>query len=507
VRDALARNPDGDEEIARAARLIALLAEEAEATEGLPLPEAADLVARRLPLLRAQPRDRRHDCVYAVDAQDARQWEKPVVLVAGLTADAFPRQFRQDSFLRDDERKELGDERDFHLPLRARREDEERYLFYVALTRAQERLVLSYPAYDEQGTPRAPSPYLEETLAHFAGYPARRIELSEQYAQARDAVRRADLLPIVADGLNHGSALAAGLHGLGAVDRDLLALPRRLELARARPAATPPGEVRLSASAINAWLRCPYLLLVRSYLGVAPARAPGLDPLLRGLIAHAALEECGRHPDADAAAIFDRIFAERTAGLRLGLSGAAERRWLRAAVLRVAARLASMPVERVELPFALPMGEATLRGRIDRVEAHPAGQLIRDFKTGRPSLNDIESGTDIQLDAYLLAVENPAGAVFERLRNADCVGLVVEELRDVAPGRGVRVVSREELAGRREQMRALVARVAAAARAGRLAVKPREPERCTRAQCDGYDLCRVARARFLEKAGRAKWPS
>ncbi|MCK6460506.1 MAG: hypothetical protein L6Q95_11495, partial [Planctomycetes bacterium] len=218
LKDALELTPDGDGDLSRAAAFFEMLGKEAEAVESLPLAEAAAQVLGRLPLLEKPPRDRRHDCVYAVDASDARQWEKPVVLVAGLTSDSFPRQVRQDLFLRDEEREAFADARGFHLPLRARREDEERYLFYVAVTRARERLVLSYPAYDEQGVPRAPSPYLED----FDRCDERRIEISEQYAQPGDALSRDDLLPIVADGLVRGDALAAALHGLGAVDRDLL---------------------------------------------------------------------------------------------------------------------------------------------------------------------------------------------------------------------------------------------------------------------------------------------
>ena len=39
---------------------------------------------------------------------------------------------------------------------------------------------------------------------------------------------------------------------------------------------------------------------------------------------------------------------------------------------------------------------------------------------------------------------------------------------------------------------------------GKLAVDPRDPEKCTRTQCDGYDLCRVPRARWLAKAARVR---
>ncbi|MHC4340240.1 MAG: hypothetical protein ACYSX0_08520, partial [Planctomycetota bacterium] len=133
VRDALLDSPDGSEEIARAHRFFVLLGREAESLRGLEKAAAVARLLRRIPLLGDSSRDRRHDCVYAVEALDARQWEKPVALVAGLGTDSFPRKVTQDLFLRDSERQAFGEERDFHLPLRKRQEDEERYLFYVAL--------------------------------------------------------------------------------------------------------------------------------------------------------------------------------------------------------------------------------------------------------------------------------------------------------------------------------------------------------------------------------------
>ncbi|MDH3590335.1 MAG: hypothetical protein OER88_00540, partial [Planctomycetota bacterium] len=150
LRDALIETPDGDEDLARAARLFAQLQAEAAALDGLPLADAKERLARRLPALRGAWPDRRHDCVYAVEALHARQWEKPVVLVAGLTADSFPRAVREDVFVRDEQRRALGEDSGLFLPLRGRREDEERYLFYVAMTRAKERIVATWAAYDEE---------------------------------------------------------------------------------------------------------------------------------------------------------------------------------------------------------------------------------------------------------------------------------------------------------------------------------------------------------------------
>jgi ATP-dependent helicase/DNAse subunit B len=500
LRDALVDEPDGSRDLAVAARVLAAVQKEAEAVADRPPGEAAQQVLRRLPQLRGAPPDRRHACVYAVDAGEARQWERAVVCVAGLTSDAFPRQHRQDLFLRDEDRRAFGEEQDLHLPLRARREDEERYLFYVALTRARERLVLSYAAFDEEGTPRAPSPYLEEMRHHFDALEPRRFPLAAQLVPAGEALVRDDLLPIVADGLGRARrddvGLAASLYDLEAVPRAELAWPRRLELARARPIEALPRDAarRLSASGINDYLRCPYLFLMRRVLRVDAPRERGLDPMLRGGIVHKALERAAREA-VDPAAIFDEVFEERTRGLALGLEDEAHRRWMRRVVVREAAELRRQPVEHVEREFHVPVGDVELFGYVDRIDRYDAGQLVRDYKTGQAPLED-----NVQLDVYLLALDDPAGAVFERLKKGDAVGYVVEGLEDAVRGR-VETVTRAQLEERREAMRRTTRDVAAAIRAGRLAVHPRDPEGCTR-QCDGYDLCRVVRARWLPKPGR-----
>ncbi len=500
LRDALILDPDGSRDLAVAARVLAAVQHEADAVADLPLAEAAQQVLRRLPELRGAPPDRRHACVYAVDATEARQWERPVVCVAGLTSDAFPRQHRQDLFLRDEDRREFREQQDLAMPLRARREDEERYLFYVALTRARERLVLSYPAFDEQGTPRAPSPYLEEMRAQFAGLEPRRFPLAAQQVPVGDALVREDLLPIVADGLGRAEihdevALAASLYDLYAVPRAELAWPRRLTLARARPIEALPRDParRLSASGINDYLRCPYLFLMRRVLRVQAAREPGLDPMLRGGIVHKALERVALDP-RDPAAIFDDVFSERTRGLALGLEGEAQRRWMRRVVVRAGAELRRQPVEHVEKEFHVPVGDVELFGYVDRIDRYEAGQLVRDYKTGA----SVQLEGNIQLDAYLLALDEPAGAVFERLKKGDAAGFVVDGLEDAVRG-NVEIVTPAQLEERRTRTRGTIATVAAAIRAGKLAVRPRDPESCTRTKCDGYDLCRVVRARWLAK--------
>jgi len=500
VAEALVHNPRGDLELARASVFFRELRKEVAAD---PDPER---LLRRIPLLSGTVKDRRHDCVYAVDASDARQWEQPVVMVAGLTCDSFPKQVRQDIFLRDDERRELAAGQGISLPLRGRREHEERYLFYVAVTRASEQLLLSYSAYDEEGTPRPPSPYVLEVQRHVSAE-VREIPLAEQYVLPDDAVGTRDLLPIVADGIHRDNRLAVALHDLGAVDRRMLAWPRRLELLRTRPIEGLPEGTgrRLSASSINSYRRCPFLYLVRSVLRVQPARAHALDPLLRGNIVHDALERCAKE-GGDCGAIFDELFAELAGNLRLGINGEYWRRWLRMVTVREAEAMATADVVEAEYQFEIDVGGVTLRGRIDRIDRLGGGVLVRDYKTGRADHQAALELEELQLDAYLLAVEhlNPVGAIYDRLKLDDVAGFALQGCG--VEGKKIIQLTREEFDARGPRTRAIVRGVSEAIGEGRLAVGPRDPETCRRGRCDGFDLCRVARGRWLAKKARRQQP-
>ena len=175
--------------------------------------------------------------------------------------------------------------------------------------------MLTYPAYSEDGTERPPSPYLEETIAALADLEPLRVPLSRIYAPPAEAVREADLLPIVADGLARAplghARVAAALYDRGAVDRAELARSRRLELLRALPIPGFPKDpaAALSASGINDFQRCPYLFFARKVLRVEPARPQALDPLMRGNIVHKVLERCALE-GGDPGKIFDEVFDE-----------------------------------------------------------------------------------------------------------------------------------------------------------------------------------------------------
>ncbi len=120
------------------------------------LHDALEQTTLRLP-------DRRLDAVTLMDAEEARFWDLPIVVVASLEEGGFPVRPREDVLLRDRDREALRSaDPALRLPMAREREARERRLFYGAVTRASSRLVLVRRAYDDKGDPKERSSYLRE---------------------------------------------------------------------------------------------------------------------------------------------------------------------------------------------------------------------------------------------------------------------------------------------------------------------------------------------------------
>ena len=104
----------------------------------------------------------------------------------------------------------------------------------------------------------------------------------------------------------------------------------------------------------------------------------------------------------------------------------------------------------VERDFTLTVGPHRVHGRIDRIDAHPAGghQLV-DYKTGRPPAGGGGGGgDDLVLRLYMLGAREawriePRGATLVHILDGDTRGvhpeasddaMVVEEVREAAEG-------------------------------------------------------------------------
>ncbi len=496
----------------------------------------------------APPADRRLEAVSLIDAREARQWEAPVVFVCSLLAGEFPANLREDIFVDDEGRREANREGGLALKERRLLQDEERYLFYVALTRARDRLYLTYPVTDGSGRESSRSLYLEEVLSGLAG------EAGEELVSRR---RLSDVLPREeeVDGARdlHDRALlglarayrpgteeetrarrAAALHDLLVGGEEPDAAYREAARKGIRFLGPPPATLRgpltggaplpaprrHSPSALEDFVQCPFLHFAKRILRLGPARPDEAARRVLGEIAHEALRLAftevaeGRPPPGPEAAgeLLGRALAGIPLPAPLGLRGDRALRELKASLARVLererARLGGSAFRpaRLEAPFGIEEDGIRIEGRIDRVDTSPAGKgLVIDYKYSRRGfdgkrLREIEEGGHLQLPIYLLALERsfglkPAGAWLYPLLGPGPGGFVLPG--EESPAGGAESLGEEELSGlldrTLERIRELDRRIGS----GDIAVAPRDPSRCSR--CDFADLCRVEVWRLAEE--------
>ncbi|WP_024795491.1 ATP-dependent helicase [Tomitella biformata] len=309
--------------------------------------------------------------------------------------------------------------------LAQRRLDEDRRLFYVAVTRTEQTLLLSGHHWPEAGKSRGPSPFLLEArdvleagagvVEHWAAEPD--TDVNPLAAQVRAAQWPADPLgsrrPAVEDGARLVlAALAAGPQDAEdpadsdgwAADVELL-LAERESNRRRRHDVTLPGS--MSVSQVVALKADPDALAERLRRPV-PYKP---NPLARrGTAFHAWIErrfgatrlldldelpgaaDTGAAPDADLeklqAAFLDSEWAHRT------------------------------PVE-VETGFETIIGGVVLRGRMDAVfRDSGGGWTVIDWKTGAPPTAAEEAAVGMQLAVYRIAWAELSGAPLGQVRAA-----------------------------------------------------------------------------------------
>ncbi len=191
--------------------------------------------------------------------------------------------------------------------------------------------------------------------------------------------------------------------------------------AQAHPARLPAS---LSASGIEALRHCPYQFFGRVLLGLSDADELEAEPDKRdyGTWLHAVLgrfHEQGRSGDdpADLRAAAEVELALIDATDFLPFSAAFERvaprylAWL-ADAEAAGQHFAQAEVALTVQPFAAPLQDLTLKGRIDRIDTAGAGPVLLDYKTGSVrSLKDklAQPLEDTQLAAYALLMERAPG--------------------------------------------------------------------------------------------------
>ena len=377
-----------------------------------------------------------------------------ILFVCGLQEGVFPAAPRTEPFFGDVEREQIAEASG----LRLRRRDDlgaERYLFYAAVSRPEERLYLSWHEAGDDGDLRVRSFFVSDVCDLFGA------ELHER--------RRVRSLGEV--GWPAGSAPSERERRRGAA---VSGPPRReAPLAPLRDEALV-AELRdraaWSASGIELWASCPVRWFVERRLD-PEGLTPDPEAMLRGALTHTVLEAILRgliektgsgrldattlpHARALAAAALEHF--EGTEAMTMSRDPSRQRAMehrLRSDVLRYLEHAAGddsqlVPAE-LEVTFGGPNdvhpalelpGGVRLRGRIDRVDTDAAGHaVVYDYK-GRVAVESARWRTTrkYQVALYLLAARDvlglePLGGLYQPIggRDARARGLVLD---DADPG-------------------------------------------------------------------------
>jgi ATP-dependent helicase/DNAse subunit B len=433
------------------------------------------------------------------------------VLVCGLQENEFPLAAVPEPFLTDELRRELAACSGLRLRPREDALARERYLFYTSVSRATERVILSYRSSDEEGNLVLPSPFIADVSELLAeDWPERR-----RRRMLADVVWPGDQAPTERELARARAAAAAPASGdvpspIGSLGPAALAHVRHSQI--------------LSAGALETYANCPVKWLVDRELQPEPLE-PDADALARGSYMHAVLEQVLRRLDApvtpanlpEAVELLDAVLDETAHQIAVGRGEAVRKAWSRSVGADLRRYLAyeardgsDWPIRGVELRFgfdsedSLPALEldddVRLRGIIDRVDADADGHaIVRDYKSGsaRPEHQGARWATDRQLQValYMIAVRQllglePVAGFYQPLGGGDLRARGMF-LKGAAPGE--RLVGNdgrdpEELQQLLEEARARALALAARLRAGELEPCPAT---CSRDGCSYPGICRA----------------
>jgi ATP-dependent helicase/DNAse subunit B len=364
--------------------------------------------------------------ILAASVLDGRGLSFQAVAVLGLSEGEFPRLEREDILLRESDRAIL---RERGLPLETRLHGDEGSLFYQAVTRARQRLLLTRPYLADDGQPWEASPFWDEV---------RRLSGNQPPVHVRPE-----------DGLDLAEAASQVEWRETARDFDIT-MQNSLEALKARLAPKAEGRYEgqvfdmserfdaghgWSASRLESYGTCPFEFFVAYGLGLEPRLEPedGFDMRVLGSMLHKILEEVYR-----AASDLDECLALLPSKARAVFAAAPEEYgfrptplWeiqkaeleqrLRETITALAHVSHGFAPYRLEERFGMgesslvlqtEAGEVHLHGYIDRLDAAPDGTLrVIDYKAGSTSISatHLKDGRRLQLPIYALAARDALG--------------------------------------------------------------------------------------------------
>jgi ATP-dependent helicase/DNAse subunit B len=480
--------------------------------------------------------------VSVLTLERARTRRFEVVFLLGLEEGSLPRRSHESPFLGDDLRRELDARRDARLAPRdhvAR----DRYLFYTACTRPSRRLYLVREAATDDGNPREPSPFWDETCALFPPDDVlrwtRRRRLSELTWPLEDAPTERERLRATAALAAEDNDLAQGLASANGWERRLVrasqSFSRPTRLTHPLVLEELQRRATFGVTELERFADCSSMWFVDRMIDPRSIDAE-VDARLRGSVAHQALfrfysglpkelgvEQLEPERIEDAVIFLRRCLEDALAGVRMELSALAERelrhglwRDLEAFVRADAESESPLVPRRFEVSFGSERSAPELQrglelapglalsGKIDRVDVDPYSTrgIVQDYKSGKTghSAAQIESELRLQIPLYMLVLRDvvgiePLGGLYRPLSGErKARGLLRAEARgDGVPGFVKNdYLDEDAFWGQVERARETAVGLVERIKDGDVRHDPRTGDCPT--WCDLWPMCRVRRA-------------
>jgi ATP-dependent DNA helicase UvrD/PcrA len=329
------------------------------------------------------------EAVQLMTAHAAKGLEFDHVWVLRVSMNSFPMNYRETLFEFPAELRSsvaVGDSKEIN-------EQEERRLFYVALTRARDALALH--GRPGRGKARTPTGFMRPLL-------------EDRSLAGALATRQAAETPLAASHPVAGSAITAWL---------------------ALPPAFPAAEMSLSANAVESYSTCPLKFKLERDWKIPGEVAAAMH---YGNAVHTVLRSYyAPRPDKPLETLEDVLQAFRAEFAKAVIDDPVQRRLYQERgeeqlrTLISAEPRGSVDVIDAEVSFEFPLGGRKVRGRIDRLDRIEGNKVrVVDYKTGAPKTDDY-ADRSLQLSIYHMGATklgfDPRDLVFLNLQGNESV--------------------------------------------------------------------------------------
>lgn len=357
--------------------------------------------------------------VFAASVLDGRGLSFEAVVLMGLSEGEFPKQEREDILLRESDRAALNLETKLH--------GDEGTLFYQAVTRGRQRLLLTRPYLAEDGQAWEPSPFWEEINRSNGTSSTVRIRGDAGLMDSAEAASNVEWVESARDfdiHIENGIEVlqarmnpkAEGIYEGDTSTGSVLDLSERFGASHG-----------WSASRLESYGTCPFEFFVAYAMELEPRMEAeeGFDVRMLGSMLHKILEEVYGGIALTTAA--GKVFASAPAdyGFRPTALWTQQQAELLRALEKTIAELDKISQgyapRKMEARFGMgepslvlktSAGEVRLHGYIDRLDAAPDGSLrVIDYKAGSAAISasHLKEGRRLQLPIYALAARDALG--------------------------------------------------------------------------------------------------